>query len=154
MTADQRVWSISDRADMCCVSTRSAVTLTHCLQPDAGTLQTEDRQRLRLQKLLCESSEAGDGGAAATLDVDLSCDLCNSCKCGEVVSVTGYVRVAPGDAAKYGAALSLLYIDAVSLVNASSALGLDGQTRPLTQVRLLWCSTWQSYHLGTRDLIT
>ncbi|CAN0009830.1 unnamed protein product, partial [Phaeothamnion confervicola] len=92
---------------------------------------TVDYQRLKLQELDSETSEAGR--IPRTVDVELTTDLVDSCIAGDVVTVSGVVKsvnaqFAAGKTSKGAKAsgLYLLYVSANSVANSRQAADSGG----------------------------
>jgi len=82
-----------------------------------------DRQVIRLQEVL--DDEAGEGGRVPrTVDCELTEDLCDSCQPGDVVRLTGVVKVVSSEEASgkksKNKSMYLLYISAQGITNPKS----------------------------------
>ena len=98
------------------------------VQPSARCV---DWQRVRLQEIVPLKGDPADvGQIPRTVECELTEELVNSCRNGDVVTVTGLVKVINADVAAGkrpaagGEGLFLLYLDAVSVSNPRTRLSL------------------------------
>ena len=97
------------------------------------SIKAADWQKVRLQELLSVSQQGPQGAAARAIEAELAHDCVRSCKCGDDVSVLGFVRAMSVDAGaggKSGSGLMLMYLEAVSVSNHTAPRG-----ETLAQVR-------------------
>jgi DNA replicative helicase MCM subunit Mcm2 (Cdc46/Mcm family) len=93
------------------------------MQALISSIKTADWQKIRVQELLT-AAQQGQQCAMRTIEVELFADCVNGCKCGDTVTVVGFVRVMSVDTATSGKGKSgvmLIYIEAVSIDNSTSS---------------------------------
>ncbi|KAG7964536.1 hypothetical protein I3843_09G175800 [Carya illinoinensis] len=94
--------------------------------PIRSTAQTIDFQKIRLQELL-KSEDHEEGRVPRTVECELTQDLVDACIPGDVVTVTGIIRVinnymdiGGGKSKSKNQGFYYLYLDAVSIKNSKS----------------------------------
>ena len=97
--------------------------------PDRDGCCTVDWQKIRLQEIVDDDREAGR--IPRTVDVDLTCDLVDSCVPGDIVTVGGIVRSIKTEQDRGGAnaqakALYFLFLEANSVVNTKKKGRAEG----------------------------
>jgi DNA replicative helicase MCM subunit Mcm2 (Cdc46/Mcm family) len=101
-------------------------TCARDVQAVTSSMKTADWQKVRLQELLSVTQQGPQGAAARTVEAELSEDCVRSCKCGDTVSVLGFVRVMrvdEGASSSSKSGVMLIYIEAVSVINHTASRG-------------------------------
>lgn len=96
--------------------------------PERSSAVTVDWQKVRLQEEM-DSSDSVRGGVPRIIECELTGDLVDSCVPGDVITVTGIVKVLPANDKRSGKSLFLIYLDANSVDNKKEVSGLSTTLR-------------------------
>ncbi|KAI3442971.1 DNA helicase [Psidium guajava] len=124
--------------------------------PIRSTAHAIDFQKIRLQELL-KSESHEEGRVPRTVECELTEDLVDACIPGDVVTVTGYVKVinnymdiGGGKSKTKNQGFYYLYLEAVSLRNSKSQSTTEDSRDPVSDTRAT--ELFDLFSFTTRDL--